>query len=179
MHTCSNIPNSSQLKMKSGAKRWRWIGHTLRKPTSSITRQALTWNPQEKTKKRTLKKHVVTGIWGGYLHSNTFILIYASTKKTKKNLFFTYKWEKMDTRFYYLTGLLQTLAHISYHTDSKIKLPDFLPDQSTFSMTLKLENLQNICSLHSPLQPSFFTHIILFYASRCYLLEKTLKLNFS
>jgi hypothetical protein len=29
-------------------RRWRWIGHTLRKPASSITRQALTWNPQGK-----------------------------------------------------------------------------------------------------------------------------------
>lgn len=27
-------------------RRWRWIGHTLRRPTSSTTRQALTWNPQ-------------------------------------------------------------------------------------------------------------------------------------
>ena len=27
-------------------RKWRWIGHTLRKQESSITRQALTWNPQ-------------------------------------------------------------------------------------------------------------------------------------
>ena len=27
-------------------RKWGWIGHTLRKPASSITRQALTWNPQ-------------------------------------------------------------------------------------------------------------------------------------
>ena len=27
-------------------RKWRWIGHTLRKKESSITRQALTWNPQ-------------------------------------------------------------------------------------------------------------------------------------
>ena len=26
-------------------RRWGWIGHTLRKPASSTTRQALTWNP--------------------------------------------------------------------------------------------------------------------------------------
>ena len=32
-------------------RRWRWIGHTLRKPTSSIVRQALTWNPQGKRKR--------------------------------------------------------------------------------------------------------------------------------
>ena len=27
-----------------------WIGHTLRKPASNITRQALTWNPQGERK---------------------------------------------------------------------------------------------------------------------------------
>ena len=26
-------------------RKWGWIGHTLRKPASSTTRQALTWNP--------------------------------------------------------------------------------------------------------------------------------------
>ncbi|KAK3798924.1 hypothetical protein RRG08_035553 [Elysia crispata] len=31
-----------------GRRKWRWIGHTLRKPTSSITRHALQWNPQGK-----------------------------------------------------------------------------------------------------------------------------------
>lgn len=29
-------------------RRWRWIGHTLRRPTTNTTRQALTWNPQGK-----------------------------------------------------------------------------------------------------------------------------------
>ena len=29
-----------------GLRRWRWIGHTLRKPCGNITRQALQWNPQ-------------------------------------------------------------------------------------------------------------------------------------
>ena len=34
-------------------RRWKrsWIGHTLRKPTQHITRQALTWNPQGKKKR--------------------------------------------------------------------------------------------------------------------------------
>ena len=31
-----------------GRRKWRWIGHTLRKPTSSITRHALQWNLQGK-----------------------------------------------------------------------------------------------------------------------------------
>ena len=31
-----------------GRRKWRWIDHTLRKPTRSITRHALQWNPQGK-----------------------------------------------------------------------------------------------------------------------------------
>ena len=32
-------------------RRWRWFGHTLRKPASSITRYALFWNPQGRRKR--------------------------------------------------------------------------------------------------------------------------------
>ena len=32
-------------------RRWGWIGHTLRKPASTITGQALTWNPEGKRKR--------------------------------------------------------------------------------------------------------------------------------
>ena len=32
-------------------RKWSWIGHTLRKPVDSTTRQALTWNPQGKRKR--------------------------------------------------------------------------------------------------------------------------------
>ena len=32
-------------------RKWGWIGHTLRKPATSTTRQALTWNPQGKRKR--------------------------------------------------------------------------------------------------------------------------------
>nr|KAG5707903.1 hypothetical protein BaRGS_031634 [Batillaria attramentaria] len=32
-------------------RKWGWIGHTLRKPASSTTCQALTWNPQGKKKR--------------------------------------------------------------------------------------------------------------------------------
>ncbi|CAC5395900.1 unnamed protein product [Mytilus coruscus] len=35
-------PAIKQLKRRT----WQWIGHTLRKPVGSITRQALEWNPQ-------------------------------------------------------------------------------------------------------------------------------------
>ena len=35
---------------RSPEKKWGWIGHTLRKPASNVTRQALEWNPQGKRK---------------------------------------------------------------------------------------------------------------------------------
>ena len=31
-------------------RKWGWIGHTLRKPASNITRQSFDWNPQGKRK---------------------------------------------------------------------------------------------------------------------------------
>ena len=34
------------LPAQIGKRKWGWIGHTLRKPSNNITRQALTWNPQ-------------------------------------------------------------------------------------------------------------------------------------
>ncbi|VDP38303.1 unnamed protein product [Schistosoma curassoni] len=36
-------------------RRWKWIGHTLRKSSKCITRQALTWNPEGKRKRGRLK----------------------------------------------------------------------------------------------------------------------------
>lgn len=47
-------------------RKWGWLGHTLRKPTTNITRQALEWNPQgkrrvgrpKKTWRRTIHEEV-------------------------------------------------------------------------------------------------------------------------
>ncbi|BFZ13369.1 hypothetical protein BsWGS_16408 [Bradybaena similaris] len=38
--------NQLQVEEEIRRRRWRWIGHTLRKPPNNITRQALKWNPQ-------------------------------------------------------------------------------------------------------------------------------------
>ena len=46
-HSTNQIPAEDEIR----SRRWRWIGHTLRKPTSNITRQALKWNPQGKRKR--------------------------------------------------------------------------------------------------------------------------------
>ena len=40
----------AKTKEKDPKDIWNWIGHTLRKPTSDTTRQALEWNPQGKRK---------------------------------------------------------------------------------------------------------------------------------
>jgi hypothetical protein len=42
----NQVPAEEEIR-----RRWRWIGHTLRKPPTNITRQALTWNPQGKRKR--------------------------------------------------------------------------------------------------------------------------------
>ena len=43
----NQVPAEEEIR----GRRWRWIGHTLRKPPTNITRQALTWNPQGKRKR--------------------------------------------------------------------------------------------------------------------------------
>ena len=63
-HTCDMVSQSQHQHFvdqdKSTASRnrntikrrlLRWIGHTPRQPQPSITRQALTWNPQGKRKR--------------------------------------------------------------------------------------------------------------------------------
>ena len=37
-------------------RKWGWIGHTLRKPATNITRQSLEWNPQGSRKRGRPKK---------------------------------------------------------------------------------------------------------------------------
>ena len=45
--TTYQLPADQELMQR----RWRWIGHTLRKPPISMTRPALTLNPQGKRKR--------------------------------------------------------------------------------------------------------------------------------
>ena len=43
--------NQVQIDTDILKRRRGWLGHTLRKPNTNITRQALTWNPQGKGKR--------------------------------------------------------------------------------------------------------------------------------
>ena len=40
--------NQDPITQQIARRKWRWIGHTLRKPPGDITRHALEWNPQGK-----------------------------------------------------------------------------------------------------------------------------------
>ncbi|XP_061195301.1 uncharacterized protein LOC133203547 [Saccostrea echinata] len=40
--------NQDPITKQITRRKWRWIGHTLRKPSGDITRHALEWNPQGK-----------------------------------------------------------------------------------------------------------------------------------
>ncbi len=53
VRNCDLLQRTNQLPVEQEIRKrkWRWIGHTLRKPSTSITRQALTWNPQGKRKR--------------------------------------------------------------------------------------------------------------------------------
>ncbi|VDO88409.1 unnamed protein product [Schistosoma margrebowiei] len=52
----NQLPAEEEIRKR----RWKWIGHTLRKSSNCITRQALTWNPEGKWKsgrpKNTLRR---------------------------------------------------------------------------------------------------------------------------
>lgn len=46
----NQTPMEIEIEIEIKKRKWSWIGHTLRKPASNITRQALDWNPQGKRK---------------------------------------------------------------------------------------------------------------------------------
>ncbi|CAH8460230.1 unnamed protein product [Schistosoma curassoni] len=54
----NQIPAGEEIWKKS----WKWIGHTLKKAPNCVTRQALTWNPQDQRKrgipKNTLRREM-------------------------------------------------------------------------------------------------------------------------
>ncbi|VDO91851.1 unnamed protein product, partial [Schistosoma margrebowiei] len=43
----NQLPSEEEIRKR----RWKWIGHTSRKSSNCITRQALTWNPEGKRKR--------------------------------------------------------------------------------------------------------------------------------
>ena len=56
--------NQEPVDVQIKRRRWKWIGHTLRKPRNNITRQALTWNPGGKRKRGRPKNTWRQGVEG-------------------------------------------------------------------------------------------------------------------
>ena len=58
--TTNQIPAEKEIRKK----RWKWIGHTLRKSPNCVTRQAFTWNPGGQRRrgrpKNTLRREIET-----------------------------------------------------------------------------------------------------------------------
>ncbi|VDP27182.1 unnamed protein product [Schistosoma curassoni] len=54
----NQLPAEEEIRKR----RWKWMGHTLRKSSNYITRQALTWDPERKRKrgrpKNTLRQEI-------------------------------------------------------------------------------------------------------------------------
>jgi len=40
-----------EMSMQIKGRKWKWIGHTLRKRNEAIEREALDWNPQGKRRR--------------------------------------------------------------------------------------------------------------------------------
>ena len=40
-----------EVSIQVKRRKWKWIGHTLRKGNETIEREALDWNPQEKRRR--------------------------------------------------------------------------------------------------------------------------------
>ena len=55
--------NQHQMAVQVRRRKWRWVGHTLRKEVDNTTRQALNWNPQGKRRrgrpKQTWRRSVI------------------------------------------------------------------------------------------------------------------------
>ena len=42
----------TEMSMQNNRRKWKWIGHTLRKGNQAIEREALDWNPQGKSRRK-------------------------------------------------------------------------------------------------------------------------------
>lgn len=51
------LANEEPVIRQIARRKWKWIGHTLKEPSSSISRTALEWNPQGSRRAGRPKKH--------------------------------------------------------------------------------------------------------------------------
>jgi hypothetical protein len=48
---CQTNKTSQIVREEILQRKWRWLGHTFRKTIASVTRHAITWNPQGKRRR--------------------------------------------------------------------------------------------------------------------------------
>ena len=54
-----------RIEESMNRRKWKWIGHTLRKPENNITRSALKWSPQGPEKDSWSPKAILEARGGG------------------------------------------------------------------------------------------------------------------
>ena len=85
------VVSNKQLWKETQKRKWRWIGHTLRKPAANVTRQALDWNPQGKRKvsrpKQTRRRSIDAEVKAAGM-------TWAELKKTSQN---RVRWRNQET----------------------------------------------------------------------------------
>ena len=78
-------------------RKWRWIGHILRKPANNITRQALRWNPQGKRKRGRPRNSWRRGV-SFVANSNPNFLLKTKITSAFKNVLKTQKLNNQNHR---------------------------------------------------------------------------------
>ncbi|VDP18942.1 unnamed protein product [Schistosoma margrebowiei] len=91
----NQLPAVEEIRIR----RWKWIGHTLRKSSNCITRQALTWNPE--------------GKWRRGMPKNTLLrIIEADMKRMNRN------WKDLERIAQYRVGCRMLLSGLCSFTRS-------------------------------------------------------------
>ena len=74
--------NQEPMAAQVSKRKWRWVGHTLRKQPDNITRQALEWNPQGKRKRGRPKQTWIRSVMDELKHIG---MTWEGAKKTARD----------------------------------------------------------------------------------------------
>ena len=85
----------SDIKLTIKQRKFRWLGHTLRKGHGDITNQALTWNPQGKRKpgrpKPTLRRDLLSELQDEEISSISNASTFSKSKEYWRTILMLYK----------------------------------------------------------------------------------------
>ena len=60
-----NMAEQDSMETTITRRKWTWIGHTMRKAGSNITKKALRWTPSRLSRQRKTKEHMEEDSWEG------------------------------------------------------------------------------------------------------------------